>query len=122
MVDIYRSRKGYNYRCLYWKRDVTQPMDNEKLIHEKSPNGLFYAKIISSKAKDKQDIVGVFRVGNEGIMIETQDKVDLDKDDLIQFDNAIWLVGRVNSVPIQKNSEFGRSASNKTTIELSKGA
>ena len=121
MVDIYRSRKGYNFRCLYWNRNENGIMDNEELIHSTNPNGIFYAKIISSKAQDKQDIVGVFRVGSESIMIETQDVISINKDDLIQFDNAIWMVGRVNTEPIQKNAEFSRITSVKTTIELYKG-
>jgi hypothetical protein len=121
MVDIYRSRKGYNYRCFYWKRDVSQPMDNEELIHTKTPDGVFYSKLASSQANDTQDIAGVFRVGTEGITIETQDNVNIDKDDLIQFDEKIWIAGRINSDPIQKNAEFGRFTSNKTIIELNKG-
>lgn len=121
MVDIYRSRRGYNFRCIYWKRNVDEPMDNEDLVHNKRPDGIFYAKIISSKANDTQDIVGVFRVGIEGLTIETQDSVNLDKDDLVQFDEKIWIVGRVNTEQVQKNAEFGRSVSNKTIIELDKG-
>ena len=96
-------------------------MDNEELIHKERPSGVFFAKIVSSKANDTQDIAGVFRVGTEGITIETEDIVDLDKDDLIQFDNKIWLVGRVNNNPIQKNAEYGCKSSSKTIIELNKG-
>lgn len=121
MVDIYRSRRGYNYQCFYWKRNEEGVMDNEELVHNKRPDGVFHAKISSSKANDTQDVVGVFRVGTEGLTLETQDFVDLDKDDLVQFDNAIWIVGRVNSEAIQKNAEFGRRTSNKTIIELDKG-
>lgn len=121
MVNIYRSRKGKFYRCLYWKRNVDEPMDNETLVHNKIPDGVFYAKISSSKANDTQDFAGVFRVGTEGINIETEDIVDLDKDDLVQFDEAIWIAGRVNSDPVQKNAQFGRRTSNKTYIELNKG-
>lgn len=121
MVDIYRSRKGKFYRCLYWKRDVTGVMDNETLVHNTKPSGVFYAKISSSKFNDTQDIAGVFRVGTEGINIETEDIIDLDKDDLVQFDGAIWIVGRCNSDPVQKNAEFGHRTSKKTLIELDKG-
>ena len=121
MIDLNRSRRGYNYRCLYWKRDETGVMDNETLIHKKTPDGVFYAKIVSSKANDTQDVAGVFRVGYEGITIETQDIVHLDKDDIILFDNKKWLVGRVNNDPIQKNAEYSHKTSNKTTIELNKG-
>ena len=121
MVDIYRKRKGYNYRCLYWKRDVDNPMDNETLVHETKPSGVFYSKIISSKSNEKIDIAGVFRVGTDGITIETEDIVNLKKDDLVEFDNQIWIVGRVNNNPVQKNAEFSRRTSNKTIIELDKG-
>lgn len=121
MVDIYRSRRGYNYKCFYWKRNENIPMDNEELTHNSQPSGVFYAKIISSKANDVQDVAGVFRVGTEGLTIETQDLVNLDKDDLVQFDEKIWIVGRVNSEQIQRNAEFGRRVSNKTIIELDKG-
>lgn len=121
MIDLNRSRRGYNYKCFYWKRDVSGVYDNEELIHKTRPTGVFYAKIVSSKSNDTQDIAGVFRVGTEGITIETQDIVNLDKDDLIQFSGDMWIVGRVNSDPIQKNAEFGHNVSNKTTIELNKG-
>lgn len=121
MVDLNRSRRGYNYRCLYWKRDESGIMDNEELVHNKKPDGLFYAKIISSKANDTNDIAGVFRVGTEGLTVETQDFINLDKDDIVQFDENIWLVGKVNTEQIQKNAEFGRKVSNRTTIELNKG-
>jgi hypothetical protein len=121
MVDIYRSRRGFNYRCIYWKRKENGIMDNEQLIHNLRPDGIFNAKINSSKANDTQDIAGIFRVGTEGITIETQDYVILDKDDLVQFNEELWLVGRVNSEQIQKNAEFGRRTSNRTIIELNKG-
>lgn len=96
-------------------------MDNEELIHETRPSGVFYAKISSSKFRDAQDIAGVFRVGTEGVDIETEDIVNLDRDDLVQFRGSIWLVGRVNSDPVQKNSEFSNRESSKTLIELNKG-
>lgn len=121
MVDIYRNRKGYPYRCLYWKRDVSHTMDNEELIHNAEPSGVFYAKVASSKFNDTQDIAGVFRVGTEGITIETNDIVEIDKDDLVQFDENVWIVSRVNNDPVQKNAEFGRKTSNKTLITLDKG-
>lgn len=121
MIDLNRSRRGYNYKCFYWKRDASGLMDNEELVHKNKPTGVFYAKIVSSKSNDKQDIAGVFRVGIEGITIETNDIVDLNKDDLVNFDGKTWIVGRVNDDPVQKNAEFGHNTSKKTAIELNKG-
>ena len=121
MIDLNRSRRGYNYKCFYWKRDANGVMDNEELVHKTTPAGVFYAKIVSSKSNDKQDIAGVFRVGIEGITIETNDIVALEKDDLIQFDGKIWIAGRISDDPVQKNAEFGHRTSKKTVIELNKG-
>ena len=121
MVDLYRTRRGNFYRCVYWERNVAGALDNEQLIHNVKPTGVFYAKISSSKSKDMTDIAGVFRVGTEGINIETEDIVNLNKDDLVLFKNNVWIVGRVNSDPIQRNSQFSCRESNKTYIELNKG-
>ena len=84
-------------------------------------SSLSNAPLVSSKAKDTQDVAGVFRVGTEGITIETPDIIDLDKDDLVQFDGSVWIVGRVNNDQVQKNAEFGHRTSNITVIELDKG-
>lgn len=122
MIDLYRSRRGYNYKCFYWNRKTNGIMDNEELIHKQAPTGSFYAKIVSSKANDTNDIAGVFRIGTEGLTLETNDYVTgLEKDDLVLFDSKKWLVGRINTEAIQKNSEFSHRTSYKTTIELNRG-
>lgn len=121
MRDIYRSIKGYNYRCYYWKRNENEITNNEELIHNKRPDGAFYSRIVSNQSKDKQDVAGVFRVENEQVQIETPDIVlDLKKDDLVQFDGDLWIVGRVNVEKIQKQAEFSKKTSCKTIIELNK--
>lgn len=121
MVDIYRSRKGYNYRCLYWKRDKEGAMDNEELVHKEMPSGIFYARVYSDRSRDKQDVAGVFRTGLDSITLETNDTVDIEEDDLVQFNCEVWIAGRSSSEPIQKMSEFGYHASQRTILELRKG-
>ena len=120
MVDLYRSRRGKFYRCQYWSRKTSGVMDNEELIHSTTPSGVFYAKISSSKFNDTRELAGL-QYGTESISIETEDIVEINKNDLIQFKGDIWLVGRVNTDPLQKNSEFSSRESNKTYIELFKG-
>jgi hypothetical protein len=95
--------------------------DNEKLVHEKTPSGMFYARIVNNKSTDTQDVAGVFRVGTQNITIETCDSVSINKDDIVQFDNEIWIVGRVTSYAIQKNAEYSSRYSKQTTIELNRG-
>ena len=119
MVNLNRSRRGRYHRCLYWKRDDS--VSNEELAHRKTPSGVFYARISSSKGNDTADTANAFHSGYETLTIETEDTIDLKKDDLVQFDESLWLAGRVNSDPIQKNSCYKRRASSRTTIELRKG-
>ena len=119
MIDLDRTRRGYNFKCFYWTRDFKY--DNETLVHNTKPSGLFYARIINNKAQDTQDVAGVFRVGTQNITIETCDVVTLNKDDIVQFDNNIWIVGRVTSYAIQKNAEYSSRYSKQTTIELNRG-
>lgn len=121
MIDIYQSRRKYPYRCTYWKRDLNGVMDNNTLIHEKTPDGVFYARIASSKYSDTQDVINVFHVAEQGLTLETQDIVSLEKDDIVLFRGQHWLAGRINNDPVQKNAEFGAKESNITYIELRKG-
>lgn len=120
MIDIYRPRRGHNYKCLYWKKDTNQ-VNNEVLVHNSQPTGLFYAKIYSSKATEKQNFAMAFRISTQGLTIETEDIIALEEDDIVKFDGEIWLVGKVMTEPVQKNAEFGRRTSVKTLIELKKG-
>lgn len=121
MVDIYRKRVGYNYRCLYWKRDRTHDLDNEEIVHFHTPSGVFYAKKVSSNTRNAQDVAGVFRVDYNRIIIETNDKVFIEKDDLIKIDNVIWIVDKATTEDLQKNNEFGVNSSKKTIIDLQRG-
>lgn len=116
MIDLNRSRRGYNFKCLYWKRDKN--IDNDTLAHNSSPSGVFYAKIDSSTAKDKNDIAGVFRVDRESVVLKTQDILDIEEDDIVEFSEKLWKVGRVSETVIQKNAEYMRHLSKETTIEL----
>ena len=120
VVDLNRSRRDKPYRCLYWNRDLSGVMDNQELIHKKNPSGVFYCKISSSKFNDTQELAGM-RYGVESITIETEDYIRINKDDLVMFKGDIWLAGRINTDPIQKNAQFSAQESNKTIIELIKG-
>ena len=87
MVDIYRSRRTKNYRCLYWKRKII--LNQEELEHRKNVSGVFYATITTSKSKDIQDIANVFRVGVEEIVLQTEDIVNLEPDDKVLFNTVL---------------------------------
>lgn len=120
-VDITRGRRGYNYKCTYWKRKLNGVYDNEELIMRNNPSGTFYAKIVSERTNSSMDIGGVFHDYNDSISIETECKVNIQKDDIVKFNGTKWLVELVRVMPIQKNAEFSRNTSNRTTIVLQRG-
>lgn len=119
MIDIYRSRRGKNFKCLYWKRKIL--LNQEELEHKKNVSGVFYATITTSKSKDIQDIANVFRIGVEEIVLQTEDIVNLEPDDKVLFKGDIWLVLRTNDEVIQKNAQYGLCESKSTNIYLRKG-
>lgn len=119
MIDIYRSRRGSNLECFYWKRDNTS--ESDEIIMKSKPSGFFYAKFISEKEKGKQDFANSFRVEFEGTQIQTEDKIDLAKDDIVVFNNKKWIVTRIGERIVQKNSEFSIDESKITTIGIQKG-
>lgn len=121
MIDVTRGRRGYNYKCTYTKRKKSGVMDNEELNYRNNTSGTFWAKIISERFNDSNDIGGVFHDYSESITIETECIVHIEKDDLVKFNGKEWRVENVRILPIQKNAEFGKRTSNKTTMVLQRG-
>lgn len=120
MIDIYRSRNGKFRECYYWKRDVTQYGDNNKLVHETNPTGCFYAKLVQDNSKTNQEIGNVFQYGDVEKTIETEDRVNIAPNDIVKMDNAVWLVISVNEREIEVNREFNNEPSKKTTMRIKK--
>lgn len=118
MVDIYRSRRKNFHRCLYYKRNEIGVLDNEELIHSLEPKGVFYATIVNNKEKGKDNIAGVFRVPFTSITILTEDKIDLETDDIVLMDGKKYIVERIAESPIEKNVEFGKNASSVKFITI----
>ena len=121
MVDIYNSRRTNHFKCKYWKRNTVHYQDNEELIYRINPEGIFYARIISSKSDSDQDVANVFKVGYEELTLETSDNVNIEHEDIVLFDNALWFVERANSDKKQKNAQYMRNTSKKTTMLIRRG-
>lgn len=120
-IDLYRSRRNNFFKCNYWKRNVIGIQDNEELIHNITPSGIFYAKIVDSKMDTAQDIANVFRSGYEEMSIQTEDIVDIQHDDIVLFRGQLWFAERVNENVIEKNTQFSTKPSKQTTILIRKG-
>jgi hypothetical protein len=120
MVNIYRTRRYYPFRCKYWKRDIKGVNDSNVLIHERKPDGIFYAKILSDKSKDHQELAGVIHFDYDELSIQTQDTVNIGIEDIVLLNNNEWFVTRVGERYFQRNAEFTRKPYKLTDITLRK--
>lgn len=115
-IDVSRTRKEYNDRNQYYKR---QYVDNMKLTNSAISEGVFYST--DSQPLEKQTIVmGSVKKTAYIITIETQDSIDnLDVDDYVLYaDGNLYIVDNIVSEDINEHKEFSKRPSFKTTIRL----
>ena len=106
-VDIYNSRRTNYHKCKYWLRDENGHNDNEQLILNKKPDGIFYARVTDTDVRDEMAFGGVFQFNNEKLHIETSDDINgLRKNDKVEFMGKMYVVDYVSQRMINKRSEF----------------
>ena len=117
MININNQRRGRFFPCHYWLTDDIR--NANELINKKEPNGLFYARPITTKQTTGNPIQNVFLVENNTITIETTDIVnDLKHNCLVKFNNEIWFVESVSRVLGTKQNQFQKNFITTTTILL----
>lgn len=116
-IDIYTSRRTKHSKCRYWKRD-DRNKDMSELAHEKAPDGIFYAKPVSASSSQSQDVGNMFMFDRNDATIVTDDAVDIDDEDVVEYDGSIWCVSNVQSSAYEKQSEFTSKTCERTYIRL----
>lgn len=108
MIDIYHSRRGHFKLCKYWNRNENDSVgDLSKWIINKKPDGVFYAKQITPKINQANQLNNVFMYDRNSVTIETSDKVDtIKRGSVVQFLNKEWLVQSVQFELHHKESEY----------------
>lgn len=121
MVDIYHSRRTNYHLCEYWIRDErTSTGTPSHWIMHKTPDGEFWAKIVSSKYNSQQQVNNVWMLDSDKLNLETDDDVKIKRGDVVRFNDSLWLVETVQGKPHIKESEFNREIHYKTTISLTR--
>lgn len=116
-IDTDLGRRTHFHKCVYWKRNDSD-MSLEQLTHEKAPDGRFDARQENNRTNDANIVAGMFMFDNETITLSTFDKVNIIKNDIVQFENQLWNVVNVQIVEQHKNSEYQLHPSKRTYIQL----
>lgn len=108
MIDIYHSRRGHFRYCQYWNRDESKEInDYTKWILSTFPNGSFYAKEVTSKTNQGNQINNIVMFDKNTITLVTNDKVsDIKRGSVVSYLNHAWLVENVQFETHLKESEF----------------
>jgi len=85
------TRRDYNIRCRYWKVNKDN-LDYSALIYNEKPSGVFFAKESSEIRESNFDDGGIVMIKQTNIAIETQDRVNIETKDVIEFDGAYYIV------------------------------
>lgn len=120
MIDLKTSRRDYFLHCAYWSQNEEEYIGDDKIVYEKDPTGYFYAKELSSYNVSSNVVNGVFMAKSVRVSIETKDDVSkLARNDIVMFDNKIYRVEDIQTIPIKKQRQFMRNSySNSYTISL----
>lgn len=118
-INIYHSRRINYNRCIYWERDESGIGNEENLIYEKKPAGIFYATESNAETNSTNMLAGVFMTEQYDILLESTDWLDgLHKDCLVKYNDQLWRVNEVQKKPYKKESAFRNKKTYKWFIGL----
>ena len=108
-VDIYHSRRGHFKRCAYFNRDEDDYIsDLTKWVLVNKPSGFFYAKEVSVKTNQANQLGNVLMFDKNMITLQTGDLVaDIKRGSVVEYLNHAWLVQSVQFELSRKETEFG---------------
>lgn len=123
MRNIYHNNRAHFNRCVYYNRDERDSVgDLTKWILTQKPQGVFYAKEVSQKTNQANQLGGVLMFDKYNITLETGDDVnDIKRGSVVNYLNHAWLVENIQLAIQQKETEFGKDQY-ITYITLTKGA
>lgn len=117
--DLWGSRRINFEYCEWYERDEKATKDLSKLVYNKAPSAVFYAKETSSESRQKQELGGLFLGDESTIQIVTQDDVEgIKGGDLVKFRGQMWHVTGTQSTEVHKQGQFLDKTTKTTYIGL----
>ena len=116
-INLRQSRRTRFNKCKYWKRN-DKVRDLSEYKHLEAYDGVFYAKEENSKSYRKNALGGAFLYDESNLTISTSDIVNVEVDDIVEFQNQCWRVVSVQEKEIHQQSEFLTRIDKITYLEL----
>lgn len=118
-VNIYTSRRHNFDKVWYWKRNDAIK-DLSKYIYENTPDGFFYAREESPIDTGNAQTQNVYLYDKSNITLQTEDKVNLEINDIVKYMDEIWRVNNVQKQIIGKTHQFMKNVDTRTFIQITK--
>lgn len=113
--DIFKGRRNEFEKCLLWKKE--EKKDRQSITHEKAPSQVFYAKEENPQTNSTENLDS-FHYRKKRITISTYDKVNIEADDIVKFNEILWRVDTIQVVEEHKTNQFSKTVSKKLFISL----
>lgn len=120
-IDLFHSRRTNYRKCEYWVRDEREQNPPSKWVLYNQSNGRFYAKPVSPKTNQMNVINNVWALDVNHETLETDDEIDIKRGCIVKYNDELWLVENVQSIPHNKESEFSKKVHYKHIMYLTRG-
>ena len=121
-VDIYHSRRNNYTECEYWVRDERDAIGSpQEWILKNKSNGTFFAKTVSNKVNQQNQIQGVWMLDSNFRTIESDDHIEgIKRGCIVKYRGELYMVESVQERIHLKESEFNTEEEFKTVISMRK--
>ncbi len=123
-IDLFQSRRTYNSLCRWWSRNEDEQYELDKLVLNRVPSGLFWAKETASEQYQDNVVNGMFMFDRTTVVIKSPDDLTgIKSEDIVEYEGELWMVRSVQKRKARiQQSEFASNSqcSHYWFIELRK--
>lgn len=102
-LDLFHSRRGKFKLCKYWKRDENNPSEE---WDARKDYDIFYAQPVNFSKQNNQ-VNNQFMFTQDSTTIFTNDKINIESMDVVEYLGKKWEVINVQVTPHLKESQYG---------------
>lgn len=113
--DIFKGRRTQFEKCLLWKG--IKGKDRQSIAKEYKPSQIFYAEEENPQSNGTENLDS-FHYKKKRITISTYDRLEIEADDIVKFNDIIWRVDNTQIDEEHRNNQFAKTVSRKTYIYL----
>lgn len=119
-VNIFHSRRTNFQECKYWVREEDEKIgDASQWILKKTPAGTFWAKEISPRLNQMNQLAGVFAFDKDTITLESSDDLsDIAQGCIVLYNGKVWFVKDVQCRVFNKETQFSSEITYKYYINI----